>query len=101
MGIACGVLWPAERANEALLHWGFIAGRLGADPSLARPFLIGIRGAGPLDAETHQPVHRPRYDYTYVLLTSNALPLVFPGATHAYQLDSRESPDVDGDGRGD
>jgi len=88
-------------------HWGFIAGKLGAKvaPALPRPFLIGIRGvscAPSLATETHEVVARPAYDDTFVLLVPSALPpYVFAGATHPYQRDSKLSPDVDGDGRGD
>jgi hypothetical protein len=101
MSVNCSALWPGDSLTDQLLHWSFIAGKLGATPSLSRPFLLGIRGAAPNDQETHQTVHRPRYDDTFVLLTRSAPPLVFAGATHAYQLDSKLSPDVSGDGRGD
>jgi hypothetical protein len=101
--VPCEALWPGGDPAEAVLHWGFIAGRLGAAPLalLARPFLIGIRGAAPLARETRQAVHRPQYDDTFVLLVKGEAPLVFPGATHAYQLDSGLAPDADRDGRKD
>jgi hypothetical protein len=101
MPTSCAVIWPREEAGDEILHWGFMAGRLGAGGSLARPFLIGIRGAAPFDHETHQPVSRPSYDDTFVLLTQGAPPVVFAGATHAYQIDSKEAPDVNRDNRPD
>lgn len=96
----CAVIWPREDAGDDIVHWGFMAGKLGA-AGLARPFLIGIRGAAPFDRETHQPVSRPAYDDTFVLLRQGAPPVVFAGATHAYQIDSKEAPDVNRDGRPD
>lgn len=99
--VPCDALWPGDSSAERLLHWGFIAGKLGAAPKLARPFLIGIRGAAPLARMTHQAVHRPRYDDSFVLLCEGDEPLLFPGATHAYQVESGLSPDADGDGRKD
>lgn len=101
MGTPCAVIWPREDAGDDIVHWGFIAGRLGAPTTLSRPFLIGIRGAAPFDRETHQTVSRPKYDDTFVLLTGDAPPVVFAASTHAYQVDSREAPDVNHDGRPD
>lgn len=99
MGIDCTVLWPANEGGEAVLHWGYIAGKLGADPSLARPFLLGIRGVAPLATETHEIVHQPNYDDTFVLLSKGAAPLLFRGATHAYQRYAKSgAPDVNRDG---
>jgi len=97
----CAVIWPREDAGDDVVHWGFMAGKLGAAATLARPFLIGIRGAAPFERETHQPVSRPRYDDTFVLLAQGAAPVVFAGATHAYQIDSKEAPDVNRDTRPD
>jgi hypothetical protein len=99
--VPCDALWPSGDRAEKLLHWGFIAGKLGAEPKLARPFLIGIRGAAPLAQTTHQAVHRAKYDDTFVLLCEGDEPVIFPGATHAYQIESGLSPDADGDGRKD
>jgi len=101
MTVACSNLWPGDSLNEQLLHWSFIAGKLGASPGLPQPFLIGIRGAAPNASETHPLVHYPRYDDTFVLLTRTAPPVVFAAATHAYQIDSKASPDVNRDGRPD
>lgn len=97
--VPSSALWPSEAT--ALNHWAFIAGKLGAKPELPRPFLIGLRGVGLNDAQTHQPVSYPKYDDTFVLIVKGEMPIVFKGATHAYQTDSKLSPDVDGDGRGD
>lgn len=101
MAVSCPELWPSDNLQEQIQHWAFIAGKLGANPALPRPFLIGIRGVAPNETVTHPTLHFPRYDDTFVLLTPTAPPLVFAGATHAYQSDSKLSPDVDGDGRGD
>lgn len=99
MGIDCTALWPANDGGDAFLHWGYIAGKLGAGADLARPFLIGIRGAAPLAAETHEIVHQPNYDDTFVLLAKGAAPLMFRGATHAYQRFAKSgAPDVNRDG---
>jgi hypothetical protein len=95
-------LWPGSEPGESTTHWGWLAGELGADFPLIRPFLIGIRGVAPREDETHELVARPAYDDSFVLLSPDPVPpYLFPGATHAYQLDSKLSPDVDGDGRGD
>lgn len=75
------------------LQYGFLAGKLGAAPTLTRPFLIGIRSL-PI-------VHAPKYNDKFVLLTEADLPTIFPGATHAYQLNSTLSPDINKDGVGD
>jgi hypothetical protein len=101
MPVSCTELWPSDNLSDQIQHWAFIAGKLGANPSLPRPLLIGIRGVAPNDGVTHPTVHFPRYDDTFVLLTPTAPPLVFAGATHAYQRDSKLSPDVDRDGRRD
>ena len=94
-------LW-AKGGND-VLHWGWLAGRLTKQEKLTRPLLIGIRGVGPEERETHPLIARPAYDDTFVLLDPSGEnePFVFAGATHAYQKDSKLSPDVDGDGRGD
>lgn len=100
MIIPCAALWPSDDPGDRLLHWSFIAGKLGASSDLQRPFLIGIRGAREGDAQTHRPIHRPTYEDTFVLLARSTVE-TFPGATYAYQRDSKASPDVDGDKRGD
>lgn len=97
------ILWPAP--EQSRLHWGWLAGELGAAAvyPLPRPFILAIRGVAPRDAETHETIARPAYDDTYVLFDPKGTtpPWVFAGATHSYQRDSRLSPDRDGDGRGD
>jgi hypothetical protein len=98
------ILWPSGEPGASTDHWGYVAGRLGATvaPALPRPFLIGIRGVKPLAPETHETIAAPLYDDTFVLLVPSAAPpYVFAGATHPYQRDSKLSPDIDGDGRGD
>lgn len=95
-------LWPAAEPGLAGLWWGWFAGRLGADPKLPRPFLIGIRGVRKNADATHEVVAVPDYDDTFVMLSPSApVPYVFAGSTHPYQRDSKLSPDIDGDGRGD
>jgi hypothetical protein len=101
MQVPCANLWPSDDPNENFVHWSLIAQQLGAPKVLSRPFLLGLRGAAVGDAVTHQPVHKPAYDDTFVLLIGEEAPVVFLGATHAYQLDSKLSPDVSGDQRGD
>ncbi len=94
----CSALWPTPGSEG--LHWRHIVGAVRGS-QLTLPFLLAIRGAAPGDSHTHQPVHRPAYDDTFVLLRAETIPHVFRGATHAYQRDSKLSPDEDGDGRGD
>lgn len=96
-------LWPAPLGgNSDTVHWGLIAGKLGASLPLLRPFVIGIRGVAPGQPSTHETTARAAYDDTFVLLSPDPVPpYAFPGATHPYQLDSKLSPDIDGDGRGD
>jgi len=100
MIIACSGLWPAV-GQSPVAHWGDLAGKLWAPFDFDRPFLIGLRGVAQFAAETHQPVHKPAYDDTFVLLVRGEEPFVFPGATHAYQKFSKAAPDNDGDGHGD
>lgn len=102
MIVPCKSLWPpAGDPIEAILHWGWLSGALGAEPSLPRPFLIALRGVEPYASETHDLKHAPRYDDCFIFYAHGKPTQVFNGATHAYQRDSRLSPDVDGDGRGD
>lgn len=102
---SCAKLWPPNDPVRASLHWshlaGILLGRNGMGHTLERPLLIGIRGAAPGDAETHEIHSRPSYDDSYVLVQKTTMPMLFRGATHAYQLDSRAAPDENGDGRGD
>jgi hypothetical protein len=98
-------LWPSGEPFSAPNWWGWLAGTLGAEYPLKRPFLIGIRGVAcspSFATETHETVARPAYDDTFVFLSPQPVPpYVFAGATHPYQRDSKLSPDIDGDGRGD
>lgn len=96
-------LWPGGEVGASTDHWGWLAGELGAKFNpLPRPFLIGIRGVIPFAADTHELVAKPAYDDTFVVLTPSGVPpYVFAGATHPYQIDSKLSPDINGDGRGD
>jgi hypothetical protein len=80
------------------LKFSYLAGKLGADPSLPRPFLIGIRGIEVNKDTTHPLVHKPAYDDTAVLLVKGEEPIIFPFATHAYQANSKLAPDTNLDG---
>lgn len=94
-------LWP-QRGND-IEHWGWLAGKLTKKEKLDRPLLIGIRGVGPEESETHPLIARPQYDDTFIILEKDGAsePFCFAAATHAYQRDSKLSPDVNGDGRED
>lgn len=102
----CSKLWPEPPISERE-HWGLIVGKLcrkyGIEEPLKRGFLLAIRGAKRFSRETHPTVSKADYDDTAVLLTADGLlpPYVFEFSTHAYQLDSKLSPDVNHDGRGD
>lgn len=103
MKVPCSALWPAP-GPAAFLHWHELATKAGAiNTPLARPCLLAIRGAAPGDAETHELEHKPSPPYrdTGVLFVSGFDPYVFRMTTTAYQLGSKASPDLDGDGRGD
>lgn len=100
-------LWP-RGTTAPINHWGFLAGRLlGHElhdepmPVLSRPLLIGIRGVNVWGIETHPLRHVAAYDDTFVSLSPDKSLLVFKGATHAFQKNSKASTDVDGDGVGD
>jgi hypothetical protein len=102
--VPCSALWPSPGGPIASLHWHELAARAGAvNHPLARPCLLAIRGAAPGDQVTHELEHKPSPPYrdTGVLYVPGEEPLVFPMTTTAYQRDSKASPDVDRDGRGD
>lgn len=92
-------LWPAHGVDP-LNHWGVLAGALGCSPSLERPFLICLRNVLPYEIETHPMRSVAEYDDTGILLFPGGQH-VFKMSSHAYQVNSKLSPDVDGDGRGD
>jgi hypothetical protein len=106
---SCQKLWPPNDPSFAAVHWDMIAGKLlllngDAQPDdvrLDRPLLIAIRGAAPGDEQTHEMHARPAYDDSFVLVQKTTMPMLFSGATHSYQTDSKLSPDEDGDKRGD
>lgn len=95
-------LWPSP-AEDPVNHWGELVGRvagMGFNP-LERAVLFCLRGLKLGDNETHEVIARPAYDDTFALLQAGKAPYVFSGASHPYQRDSKLSPDVTGDGRGD
>ncbi len=95
-------IWPARPEPEvAAVHWTELAGKLGLVVPQERPFLIAIRGVKPFETMSHDLEHRMVYDDTFVLVRVAGAPVVFAGATHAYQKNSKASPDVDRDGLGD
>lgn len=81
--------------------WGYLAGKLFKKPKQERPWLVGIRGLMLWAQEPHPTRHRQAYDDTFVWLPKDGSVQLFPGSTHAYQLYSKLSPDVNGDGVGD
>lgn len=91
-------LWPTRDA-DAHAHFAALLTRLG-QPLGSRPILLAIRGVRPGDATAHETRTAVDLDDTGVLLAGDTA-RVFAMATHPYQLDSKASPDVDGDGRGD
>lgn len=95
-------LWPTRDASPDAqrAHFAAMLHGLGYDLPGARPCLLALRGVEPWAAETHPTRTAVAEDDTGILLTSSAV-RVWAMATHPYQLDSRASPDVDGDGRGD
>lgn len=93
-------IWPPPGEGAAFGWWIAIAEKLGAKFPLARPFLICVRGVRPGDEQTHPMRSVAGYDDTGVLLWPEGVE-TFPMSSHAYQVNSRFSPDVDGDGRGD
>lgn len=101
-------LWPPQNPAVACVHWDALAGALfkkyDATPGgfiLRRPVLICIRGVEPYASESHPLRCIAAYDDTFVLIQVTSMPCVFKGATHSYQADSKLSPDVNHDGRGD
>jgi len=101
-GESCASLWPSPEASERerLAHYGGLCERVAATVGL-RPLLFGIRGVYPNARRSHPMSHAQRYDDTFVLFAPRAAPVVFRGATHAYQIWSSRSPDLNGDRLGD
>jgi hypothetical protein len=93
-------LWPKPGESAALLHWGAIAGALGAKPELDKSFLLCVRNVAPFAAADHPMRSVGRYDDTGVIVYRGGT-RIFPMSSHAYQVNSKLSPDVDGDGHGD
>jgi len=93
------ILWPSD-TTDSRIWWGWLAGRFGCDPALDRPFLLCLRGVVPFAAETHPMRSVAAYDDTGILLYRGG-ERVFKMSSHAHQVNSKSSPDVDGDGLGD
>lgn len=92
-------IWQPDYVDQRL-WWSWLAGKLGCDPALTRPFLFCIRGVSPLALATHENVARPGYNDTGVLVFRGG-EVVFPMSSVPYQTNSKASPDVNGDGVGD
>jgi hypothetical protein len=93
-------LWPA-RTDHSIWHWGAVAAALGVKAPYPRPFLIGIRGVVLGEPQSHETRSVAKYDDAFCLMASGKMHRLFPGATHAMQLRSGASPDVNHDGAGD
>jgi hypothetical protein len=89
-GKPLGSLWPALSKTP----WDFVrACPGGLELMLGHyPTLVALRGSYPSATRSHRAIHAPRYDDTFVSVGLDGHPQVFRGATHAYQLTSRESP---------
>lgn len=84
------------------LKYGYLAGKLGANPILPRPFLIGVRGWNYQTNATHPLIIAPKYDDSFCLLMPNGEDeILFFGASHSYQFNSKASTDTNHDGIGD
>jgi hypothetical protein len=93
------ILWPYGDTSSRQ-HYGYLAEKLGCDLNLDRPFLICLRGVEPGAPATHPNVVDYHYRDTGILLFRGG-ERVFPMSSIPYQTDSKNSPDVNGDGRGD
>jgi hypothetical protein len=101
-GEECGAVWPYQPERE-YTHWKQVARALGYGIS-SRPVLLVIRGAYPFARRTHRMIFAPRLDDCGVLIDTKLggpNPYVFRLSSHAYQLSSGASPDLDRDGVGD
>lgn len=92
-------LWTPGGVSDTVWY-GYLAGKLGADSELRRPFLVCLRGAEPGATETHELFAAGGYRDTGILL-HRAGQDVFPMSSVPYQTVSKAAPDVDGDGKGD
>ena len=100
--VACHALWPApDAAVDQHEHFASLLGVAGFAPSGPRPTLVALRGVWLNGRLVHPVWHAPLYDDAFVLLQEGAPPFLFRGATHPYQIDSKASADLDGDGRKD
>jgi Putative peptidoglycan binding domain len=102
-GESCWRLWPSavdDPAQQAA-HYRSLCELLNEEPPSARPFLIGLRGVYTFGRRTHRVIHSRRYDDAFILLKPDHPPVVFRGATHAYQLAAAETPDENNGDLGD
>jgi hypothetical protein len=81
--------------------WGDLLGQLSGKLNDSMSNLIGIRGVCPWANESHGSISKVAYDDSFILLMRGKPPSLFNGSSHAYQLFSKLSPDVNGDGIGD
>lgn len=100
-GGSCASLWPALTSEARELGTHFIGLYERVAKVGQRPILLGIRGVYPGARRTHPTSHAQRYDDTFVLLVPRTAPFVFSGATHAYQIWSSRTADVNRDRLGD
>jgi hypothetical protein len=49
-------------------HWSKVCGHFGHTPGAGAPTLLGLRGILLLAKYTHQTMHVPAYDDTFILL---------------------------------
>lgn len=93
--LPCSALWSNDLAERNQI-WGNLAGVLGVSfaPLLVRPTLIVVRGGELGKPLSHGLRHVPAYDDTGALLAHGKDVEVFRMASHAYQANSTESPDV-------
>jgi hypothetical protein len=97
---ACDALWPDVAGERARACYAGLCEAAGFHAS-GRPTLLALRGVWLFGRKVHPVWHAPLYDDAFILLTDNAAPVTFRGATHPYQVDSSASADLDRDGRKD
>ncbi len=93
-------LWPTK-TDQAIWFYGALAAKLGAVAPYPRPFLIGIRGVVLGANQSHETRSKAAYDDSFILCQHGKMHALFRGSSHAYQLYSKLSPDVNHDGVGD